>query len=349
MKRCGSDLTAPRGMYTRVRFMDSVHGALVNAWTTCGAQGADVVGRDAGNWSFGAIGSATATGFVLKSLVVGAEGGVLEALLPKLVPEAIRKSSSNGDTVDLSFWDRSEDDLPVVCRPGETAMLGAIMLSPLAISVRGLKGRWHEDLRQVGSDLEAAINFRLSRLTGRDMRLRVEPDRLYLRANPKHSTLVRTPRCPRRQASVRDRHAMPVVHRRLGQRLALRMGTRDRGKEPLWFWLHRTRGTLGMSTQSRDFAHQTAVEVYGAFLEECVLARVAEDRLGQPPKITASKTDGRPVRLVTISGKGGWSEEPAAGGTVGAERQHQLARSPAIRCSRGAHVLVGRCPTSVVE
>ena len=172
--------------------MDSVHGALVNAWTTCGAQGADVVGRDAGNWSFGAIGSATATGFVLKSLVVGAEGGVLEALLPKLVPEAIRKSSSNGDTVDLSFWDRSEDDLPVVCRPGETAMLGAIMLSPLAISVRGLKGRWHEDLRQVGSDLEAAINFRLSRLTGRDMRLRVEPDRLYLRANPKHSTLVRT-------------------------------------------------------------------------------------------------------------------------------------------------------------
>ena len=66
-----------------------------------------------------------------------------------------------------------------------------------------------------------------------------------------------------------------------------------------------------MSTQSRDFAHQTAVEVYGAFLEECVLARVAEDRLGQPPKITASKTDGRPVRLVTISGKGGWSEEPS--------------------------------------
>ena len=185
-------LTAPRGMYTRVRFMDSVHGALVNAWTTCGAHSADVVGRGADNWSFGAIGSATATGFVLKSLVVGAEGGVLETLLPRLAPETIRKSSSNGDTVDLSFWDRSEDDLPVVCPPGETAMLGAIMLSPLAISVRGWKGRWHEDLRQVGPDLEAAINFRLSRLTGRDMRLRVEPDRLYLRANPKHSTLVRT-------------------------------------------------------------------------------------------------------------------------------------------------------------
>ena len=36
------------------------------------------------------------------------------------------------------------------------------------------------------------MNFRLSRLTGRDVTLTVEPDRLYLRANPEHSTLVRT-------------------------------------------------------------------------------------------------------------------------------------------------------------
>ena len=185
-------LTAPRGMYTRVRFMDSVHGALVNAWTTCGARGTDVVGRDADNWSFGAIGTATATGFVLKSLVVGAEGGVLEALLPKLVPETIRKSSSNGDTVDLSSWDGSVDALPVVSPPGEIATLGAIMLSPLAVSVRGRRGRWHDDLRKAGPDLEEAINFRLSRLTGREVSLKIDPDSLYLRANPNHSTLVRT-------------------------------------------------------------------------------------------------------------------------------------------------------------
>ena len=137
-----------------------------------------------------AIGSATAAGFVLKSLVIGAEEG-LESVLPRLVPEAIRKSSSNGDTVDLSSWDLNGDDLPVVCRPGETAKLGAIMLSPLAVSIRGRKGRWHDDLNEAGSDVEEAINFRLSRLTGRDVRLTIEPDRLYLRANPKHSTLVR--------------------------------------------------------------------------------------------------------------------------------------------------------------
>ena len=189
-------LTAPRRTYARLRYLDSLHGALVSAWTACGARGTDVVGRDAGNWSFGAVGSATATGFVLKSLVIGAEGGPLETMLARLAPEAIRKSSSNGDTVDLASWDSAVDDLPVVCPPGKTAMLAAIMLSPLAISVRGRKGRWHDDLSEVGPNLTEAVNFRLSRLTGRNVLLRIEPDRLYLRANPKHSTAVRTRSVP---------------------------------------------------------------------------------------------------------------------------------------------------------
>ena len=66
-----------------------------------------------------------------------------------------------------------------------------------------------------------------------------------------------------------------------------------------------------MSMQPRDFAHRTAVDVYGAFLGECVVSRVGEDRLGEPGKPAAGKIDGRPVRLVTISGKGGWSDDPA--------------------------------------
>ena len=65
-----------------------------------------------------------------------------------------------------------------------------------------------------------------------------------------------------------------------------------------------------MSIQARGFAHRAAVEVYGAFMEECVAARVGQDRLGEPAKPAASKIDGRPVRLITISGKGGWSKDP---------------------------------------
>ena len=65
-----------------------------------------------------------------------------------------------------------------------------------------------------------------------------------------------------------------------------------------------------MSIQALNFAHQTAVDVYGAFLDECVLERVSKDCDGPTGKISGAKIDGRPVRLVTISGKGGWSPDP---------------------------------------
>lgn len=183
---------APRGSAARVRFLDSLHGALVNAWTIAGAAGPAVVGRDASNWSFGAVGTPTHTGLVVTSVVVGAEGAPLEPLLDGLRPEMIRKASVNGDVVDLAGWQRTGEELPIICEPGEVATLPAIMLSPLALSVRGRKGRWHDDLAQAGPNLQEAVNARLSRLTGRRVRLKVDPDRLYLRANPKHSTLVRT-------------------------------------------------------------------------------------------------------------------------------------------------------------
>lgn len=69
-----------------------------------------------------------------------------------------------------------------------------------------------------------------------------------------------------------------------------------------------------MSFRSQDYAHRTAVEVYGAFIAECVVARVGMDRIGEAPEPAvgkgAAKIDGRPVRLATISGKGGWSNDP---------------------------------------
>lgn len=66
-----------------------------------------------------------------------------------------------------------------------------------------------------------------------------------------------------------------------------------------------------MSVHSDSFVHRAAVEVYGAFLDECVMTHVGNDRVGAPARTSAGKIDGRPVRLVTISGKGGWSDDPA--------------------------------------
>ncbi len=64
-----------------------------------------------------------------------------------------------------------------------------------------------------------------------------------------------------------------------------------------------------MTGAPRGFAHSAAVEVYGAFLDECVIAHVAKDRVGAPARTANAIVDGRPVRLVTISGKGGWSPD----------------------------------------
>jgi len=63
-----------------------------------------------------------------------------------------------------------------------------------------------------------------------------------------------------------------------------------------------------MSISVGGFAHRTAVEVYGSFLRECVISHIGMDRVGRSPKAAAGKNDNRPVRLLTISGKGGWSE-----------------------------------------
>ena len=185
-------LRAPRGQWAPVGFLDSVHGALVNSWKTAGARGDDVVGPGAGNWSFGAVGRRTPAGLGLRSVVIGAEGPPLEPLLPRLDPAAARKTSVNGDRLDLSNWTFSIEELPAVGEDDEMVHLPFILLSPLAISARGRPGRWHDDLRAIGPDLDGAVNSRLSRLTGRQVDLRIEPDRLYLRANPRHSVLVRT-------------------------------------------------------------------------------------------------------------------------------------------------------------
>jgi CRISPR-associated endoribonuclease Cas6 len=63
------------------------------------------------------------------------------------------------------------------------------MLSPLVVS-RRVNGerRWASNIDEI--DVTAAINNRLSVLAKRSVRLKVEPDSLYLRCNPRHDTLI---------------------------------------------------------------------------------------------------------------------------------------------------------------
>ena len=66
-----------------------------------------------------------------------------------------------------------------------------------------------------------------------------------------------------------------------------------------------------MSVPAENSALQVAADVYGNFLKDCVGVHVSQDRKGTKTGSShEQKIDGRPVRLVTISGKGGYSEDP---------------------------------------
>ena len=185
------NFSAPEGTFATFRFLDSLHGALINAWTTAGVPNHSVIGWSSENWSFGAVGKATRNGFKLRSVVVGAEGK-LEPALSLLKADSLYKRSMNGDVVNLKHWRRSYESFPIIGQSEKTHVLSATMISPLVLSVRGEKGRWHQNYSEVGSQLQEAVNCRLTRLTGRTTELLLEPDRLYLRANPRHSHLVHT-------------------------------------------------------------------------------------------------------------------------------------------------------------
>lgn len=59
--------------------------------------------------------------------------------------------------------------------------------------------------------LTEAINTRLSRLSGRAVHLEVVTDRLYLRANPKHSILIHLKRFPNGKTSFAIGMAAPLT------------------------------------------------------------------------------------------------------------------------------------------
>lgn len=185
------NFSAPEDTSATFRFLDSLHGAIINAWTIAGISADSVIGYNSENWSFGAVGKATPKGFMLRSVVIGAEGE-LESALSALEANSLRKHSTNGDIINLSSWRKSYESFPIISHSEKTYALPATMISPLALSVRGKKGRWHQQYSEIGPQLQEAVNYRLSRLTGRTTQLVLEPDRLYLRANPRHSHLVHT-------------------------------------------------------------------------------------------------------------------------------------------------------------
>jgi len=171
------------------RNLDMLHDALVNAWIESGATPSQVLGPNADIWHFGVLGWHRAAENRVHTLVVGTPTTTLADCLKKMDPASVKHArASTGEVVDFTGAKFIDDPDPIA--PGQN-VIGSVMLSPLAISRRSEtanRRRWHTDMNT--TNLSAAVSSRLSRLTGRTVALQITPDHLYLRANPKHDTLV---------------------------------------------------------------------------------------------------------------------------------------------------------------
>ncbi len=180
-------ITLPKRGGADYRNLDILHDALVNAWTAGGATAEEVIGPNARVWHFAALGWRRNGGNTAHTLVVGTPDPALGQRLARMDPGEIRHArAATGEAVDFSAAEVEIDPDPVA--PGMTS-IGVVMLSPLVVSRKeNGKRRWATHINDV--DPTAAVNARLSRLAAREVRLKVEPDHLYVRCNPKHDTLV---------------------------------------------------------------------------------------------------------------------------------------------------------------
>jgi len=190
-------ISLPKRQYAHYRHLDLLHDALINAWSAAGAHIDQVLGLQAAPWTFAALGGRRGNEGWVHSLVVSTSDPALGRCLTQFDPAAVRQTRAiTAETVNFSEAHMTPEPDPI---PPEQGAIGVLLLSPLVISERnpGSRPRWQKHLQNF--DVAAAINARLSRLAGRTVSLHIEPDSLYLRANPKHSVLVSLKRTPNGQ------------------------------------------------------------------------------------------------------------------------------------------------------
>jgi CRISPR-associated endoribonuclease Cas6 len=174
----------PSGHSVEYRHLDLLHDALVAAWTVQGVPSERICGPAALPWNFAPLGFHRGKTGRVHTLVVSTPSPELADALDRLRPEDIRYARvATDEAVDFGLAAKQPDSDPIAPQQGH---LSVFLLSPLAI--RRPDRRWHANLAEV--DLNGAVNTRLARLAGRPVALSIQPDSLYLRANPRHSVLV---------------------------------------------------------------------------------------------------------------------------------------------------------------
>jgi CRISPR-associated endoribonuclease Cas6 len=171
---------------------DLIHDALINSLEASGCDASDLMGLNARVWTFAPIGWHKGHQGFVHSLIISTSDFDMARALTRLKPETIIQRRWNGETLNFANAQLSIEPDPLF--PHQT-QLACLLVSPLVLQTKQGSGKqWCKDLREL--DLSDIISRQLSVKAGRPIQLKVQPDALYLRANPRHSVLVNLKQLP---------------------------------------------------------------------------------------------------------------------------------------------------------
>lgn len=190
-------LTLPRPLTQTYTHQDLIHDAIINGLETAGCNASDLMGLNARFWTFAPIGWHNGHQGFVHSLIISTSDLDIARALTRLKPETLTQRRWNGETLSFAGAQLTIEPDPIF--PQQTQLAG-LLLSPLVLQTKqGTGKQWCKDLNNL--DLSEIISRKLSAKAGRLIQLTIQPDSLYLRANPKHSVLVNLKHFPNGQKS----------------------------------------------------------------------------------------------------------------------------------------------------
>ncbi len=176
------------GRWPDFRYLDSVHAALLQGFVSAGVPGDFVTGHTAESWTFACLGPIRRGGLrKLSKVLVSSASDRLSEALEKLDPAQIRKTSSNGDVINLEDARiRSVDHAPV----SGTHEFCVSFASRFALTREKSARSKTEFVRSTkDTDFSRALKVNLDRRAGRTLDLEIAIDPLTL-ATEGHSVPV---------------------------------------------------------------------------------------------------------------------------------------------------------------
>ena len=182
-------LQLPRPL--RVRYLDSVHAALVTGLRMAGVEGDRIIGPDAAPWTFAISGRCFRGGTIqFGAVTLSTSDPTLGEAMLRIDPATVRAWSSNGDVVDLAGAALQPVAIPLMPDQDRIAVGFA---SPFLVSEHGSAKKVYARAL-AGLDLSAAFSAGLSRRLRREARLHVAQDRLSALTEGAAPVLVRVRR-----------------------------------------------------------------------------------------------------------------------------------------------------------